>query len=218
MLVVLMPGMGDDVQMIKSGLLEIADIFVINKADQPGAERVERDLHHADFSAPVIKTIATEGKGIAELRAAIENQPRRSPRERPGGGSFPIDHLGIAVRSVEESLRFWRDQLGFSVTARETVETERVNVAMLPAGGSRIELLEGTSPDSVISQFVEKRGGGLHHVAIRVPDLSAAAARLMQGGARVLNEPRIGAGGHRYVFVHPASTGGVLLELIEETH
>jgi LAO/AO transport system kinase len=215
--VVLMPGMGDDVQMIKSGLLEIADIFVINKADHPGADRLERELHHADYTVPVLRTVASEGQGIGELADAITDLPRRKrPAHRKS--AFAIDHLGIAVRSLDEALRFWRDQLGLPVAGFESVEAERVKVAMLPAGDSRIELLEGTAPDSVISQFVEKRGGGLHHVALRVPDLAAAAAKLKEGGARVLNEPRRGAGGHLYVFVHPASTGGVLLELIEESH
>jgi methylmalonyl-CoA epimerase len=87
---------------------------------------------------------------------------------------------------------------------------------MLPAGGSRIELLEPTEADSVVGRFLEKRGEGLHHVALRVPDLKAAVERLRASGARLLNEPRTGAGGHLYVFVHPASTGGVLLELIQE--
>ena len=83
---------------------------------------------------------------------------------------------------------------------------------MLPAGDSRIELLEATAPDSPIA----KRGPGLHHIALRVPDLNATVARLQSNGARILNAPRAGAGGHLYVFVHPASTGGVLLELIQE--
>jgi len=86
---------------------------------------------------------------------------------------------------------------------------------MLPVGEPRIELLESTQPDSVIAKFIEKRGEGLHHVALKVPDLSGAVDRLRSAGARILNEPRAGAGGHLYVFVHPASTGGVLLELIQ---
>jgi methylmalonyl-CoA epimerase len=86
---------------------------------------------------------------------------------------------------------------------------------MLPLGGSRIELLEASDPDSVIARFIEKRGEGLHHVALKVPDLNAAVERLRAHGARLLNEPRQGAGGHTYVFVHPSSTGGVLLELIQ---
>jgi methylmalonyl-CoA epimerase len=132
--------------------------------------------------------------------------------------AFAIDHLGIAVRSLEDALQFWRDQLGMVVASREIVDSEKVSVAMLPAGSSRIELLEAAAPDSTIAKFIEKRGEGLHHVAIRVPDLQVAAARLKASGARILNEPRIGAGGHLYVFVHPNSTGGVLLELIEDRH
>ena len=133
-----------------------------------------------------------------------------------GSNELKIDHLGIAVRSLDTALAFYEKQLGFSVGLRETVEQEKVNVAMLPAGGPRIELLEATTPDSVIAKFIEKRGEGLHHVAVKVPDLNAAVQRLKAGGARLLNDPRPGAGGHLYVFVHPSSTGGVLLELIQE--
>jgi len=127
-----------------------------------------------------------------------------------------IDHLGIAVRSIDAALQFYRDQLGMDVSLRETVAAEQVHAAMLPIGESRIELLEASEPDSVIARFIDKRGEGLHHVAMTVPDLSAAIARLKASGARVLNDPRPGAGGHLYSFVHPASTGGVLLELIQE--
>jgi methylmalonyl-CoA epimerase len=95
------------------------------------------------------------------------------------------------------------------------VEQEKVNVAMLPAGESRLELLEATEPDSVIAKFIDKRGEGLHHIALQVPDLAATVERLKANGARLMNEPRKGAGGHLYVFVHPSSTGGVLLELIQ---
>ncbi len=133
-----------------------------------------------------------------------------------GSNEYRIDHLGIAVRSIEEALRFYRDQLGMASGTQETVEAEQVNVVMIPAGASRIELLEPTEPDSVIGRFLAKRGPGLHHVALRVPDLGAAVERLRAAGAKLLNEPRSGAGGHRYVFVHPAATGGVLLELIQD--
>lgn len=132
-----------------------------------------------------------------------------------GSNEFRIDHLGIAVRSLDRALEFYRDQLGLDVSLRETVAHERVNVAMLPLGEPRIELLEPTDGDSVISRFLEKRGEGLHHVAIRVPDLNASVERLRASGAKLLNQPRTGAGGHLYVFVHPASTGGVLIELIQ---
>jgi methylmalonyl-CoA epimerase len=134
----------------------------------------------------------------------------------PGLNKFEIDHLGIAVRSLDAALGFYQDQLGFQAGPRETVEQEKVHVVMLPAGGPRIELLEATGSDSVIAKFIEKRGEGLHHVALKVPDLAATVERLKAHGARLLNEPRAGAGGHLYVFVHPSSTGGVLLELIQE--
>jgi methylmalonyl-CoA epimerase len=127
-----------------------------------------------------------------------------------------IDHLGIAVKSLDQALAFYRDQLGLGVSMRETVEIEKVNVAMLPLGDPRIELLEPTQSDSVIGKFLNKRGEGLHHVALKVQDLNASVERLKSSGARLLNEPRTGAGGHLYVFVHPSSTGGVLLELIQE--
>lgn len=127
-----------------------------------------------------------------------------------------IDHLGIAVRSIDKALEFYRDQLGLAVALREAVEAEKVEAAMLPLGESRVELLEASAPDSVIAKFIDKRGEGLHHIAVTVPDLPAAIEKLKASGARVLNEPRIGAGGHLYSFIHPSSTGGVLLELIQE--
>jgi methylmalonyl-CoA epimerase len=133
-----------------------------------------------------------------------------------GFNGCKIDHLGIAVRSLDQALKFYRDQLGLEVAMRETLTLEKVNVAMLPVGEPRIELLEPMEADSVVGKFLDKRGEGLHHVALKVPDLSAAVERLRASGARLLNEPRAGAGGHLYVFVHPSSTGGVLIELIQE--
>ncbi len=133
-----------------------------------------------------------------------------------GSNKFAIDHLGIAVKSIDQALAFYCDALGMQVEHRETVSAEKVNVAMLPAGESRLELLEASEPDSTIAKFIASRGEGLHHIALRVDDLEAAAVKLKAQGARILNEPRIGAGGHKYIFVHPRSTGGVLLELIQE--
>jgi methylmalonyl-CoA epimerase len=133
--------------------------------------------------------------------------------------NFEIDHIGIAVSELGNTLRFYRDMLGLSVMEEETIEAERVRVAMLPVGNddlaSRIELLQSTDSESVIGRFVENRGPGLHHIALRVDDLAVVAERLKAQGCRLLNEPRKGAGGHTYVFVHPGSTGGVLLELIQ---
>jgi len=128
-----------------------------------------------------------------------------------------IDHLGIAVKSLDQARKFY-EQLGLAVSCEEVVAHEKVKVAMVPLGESRIELLEAISPDSVIAKFVEKRGEGLHHVAIHVPDLAGTVESLKAGGARfVSDEIKIGAGGHRYVFVHPSSAGGVLVELVEES-
>jgi len=133
--------------------------------------------------------------------------------------SIEIDHLGIAVRGLDEALLFWQQQLGMPLQGRETVAAESVRVAMLPAGDSsgspRIELLEPSEDDSTIAKFLEKRGPGLHHIALKVDDLAATVAQLKNAGATLLNEARIGAGGHEYAFVHPRSTGGVLLELIQ---
>jgi LAO/AO transport system kinase len=213
--VVLVPGMGDDIQALKAGVMEIADIFVINKADRPGAEQTQREIESMLATVPAIyRTIAIDGTGIPELFADLETRPhklRLLTEEH-----WEIDHLGIAVRSLDEALPFYTAHLGLPVLSRETVVHEKVNVAMLPAGTSRIELLEPLDPTSTIAKFLEKRGPGLHHIAMRVPDLDATVRRLESGEIRLLGKPQRGAGGHLYVFVHPASTGGVLLELIQD--
>jgi methylmalonyl-CoA epimerase len=126
-----------------------------------------------------------------------------------------IDHLGIAVKSLEKAKAIY-EKLGLSVSPEETVEQEQVRLAMVPVGESRLELLEATSEDSTIAKFIAKRGEGLHHVCLRVPDLPAAVSRLKKDGVRLVSEEiKTGAGGHRYVFVHPSSAAGVLLELVE---
>jgi methylmalonyl-CoA epimerase len=121
---------------------------------------------------------------------------------------------------LDEGLRFYEKMLGMTVTHKETVEAEGVSLAILPAGekqdSPRIELLEATGDQSPIAKFIAKHGPGLHHIALRVEDLAETIERLKSEGARLLNEPQPGAGGHLYAFVHPASTGGVLLELIQK--
>ena len=127
-----------------------------------------------------------------------------------------IDHIGIAVKSLAAAKSIY-EKLGLSISPEETVEQEQVRVVMIPVGDSRLELLEATSENSTIAKFIAKRGEGLHHVCLRVPDLPAAVARLKKDGLRLVSEEiKTGAGGHRYVFVHPSSAGGVLLELVEE--
>ena len=161
--VVLVPGMGDDVQAIKAGIMEIADIFVINKSDRPGADRLELDLHAEGFTCPVLRTVATQGKGIPELLAAIES------------ATSPSRAATVKERS-----------------------SPALPQTLVLAGRARIELLAPTA----------EHGPGLHHITLRVADLDGALSRLQAGGACILNQP---AGNHTYVFVHPASTGGVLL-------
>ena len=127
-----------------------------------------------------------------------------------------INHLGVATKSIGEALKFWGDALGLENIHTETVEDQKVRVAMLPVGESRIELLEPTGDDSPISKFLEKRGGGIHHIAVEVEDIEASLAKLKSEGARLIDErPRVGAEGCLVAFVHPSSTGGVLLELVQ---
>lgn len=127
-----------------------------------------------------------------------------------------IDHLGIATKGIDDALRFWADALGLQNVHTEIVEEQKVRVAMLPVGESRIELLEPTSDDSPISKFLEKRGGGIHHIALRVDDIESALAKLKESGARLIDEtPRVGAEGCLVAFVHPSAANGVLLELVQ---
>ncbi len=127
-----------------------------------------------------------------------------------------INHLGIATKGIDEALKFWSDALGLENVHTEVVEDQKVRVAMLPIGESRVELLEPTSDDSPISKFLEKRGGGIHHIAVEVDDIEASLAKLKSQGMRLIDEkPRIGAEGCLVAFVHPAASGGVLLELVQ---
>lgn len=129
-----------------------------------------------------------------------------------------IEHIGIATRTLDESLSFWREALGLEVIETEEVAEQKVRVAMLPIGESRVELLEPTSDDSPIAKFIAKRGTGIHHIAVRVTDIRAHLAQLKERGVRLIDEtPRTGAGGCLVAFVHPSSANGVLLELVEHT-
>jgi methylmalonyl-CoA epimerase len=132
--------------------------------------------------------------------------------------SFSLDHLGIAVKSLASAKSIYQ-KLGLSVSEEESVPAENVRLVMVPVGDTRLELLEAVSEESAIAKFIAKRGEGLHHICLRVPDLPAAVERLKADGVRLVSEEiKTGAGGHRYVFVHPQSAGGVLLELVESGH
>jgi LAO/AO transport system kinase len=288
--VVLVPGMGDDIQAIKAGIMEIGDVFVINKSDREGVLRTQKELesllslaHRPDFwNPPIVKTIATENKGIEDLSTAIESyrafqqqgdasltrkqaiarwrlvellreklltkllsgsgtearleqlavrvaaketdlysaveelvEPAVSRSSQSNAPRY-INHLGVATKGIDEALGFWVDALGLENVHTEIVEEQKVRVAMLPIGESRIELLEPTSPDSPISKFLDKRGGGIHHIAVEVDDIEATLAKLKANGARLIDEvPRIGAEGCLVAFIHPSSANGVLLELVQ---
>ena len=127
-----------------------------------------------------------------------------------------VDHIGIAVNGLEEALAVWRDALGLEVEHTEEVAEQGVRVTMLPVGESHIELLQPLTENSPVGKFLEKRGPGIHHIAVRVSDIEAALAQLKQKGTRLIDEkPRVGARGCLVAFVHPSSANGVLLELVQ---
>ena len=127
-----------------------------------------------------------------------------------------VDHIGIATHQIDEALALWRDVLDLKIDSVEDVADQGVRVAMLAIGESHIELLEPLSAETPVGKFLAKRGPGVHHVAIRVTDIRASLAQLKEKGIRLIDEtPRIGAGGCLVAFVHPSSTNGVLLELVQ---
>jgi methylmalonyl-CoA/ethylmalonyl-CoA epimerase len=130
-----------------------------------------------------------------------------------------IAHIGIAVESIEQWIGFYRDVLGLEYGGSEEVPEQKVRVAFLKIGESSIELLEPTSDDSPIAKFLEKRGSGIHHVAIQVNDIVTALKKHHEAGAQLIDStPRIGAHNMKIAFVHPKASGGVLLELCEPSH
>ena len=284
--VTLVPGTGDEVQALKAGIMEIADIFVVNKADREGADRtvaaVEGMLQLQESAAgawrpPVLKTEATTGAGVDALVGTIERfrardpdqveerrqaRSRRQLREllmasvmRGVEASVPaaeldaivaaiserrtdpyaaaaelftrvapamppaayLDHIGIAVDTLDAALGFYRDALGLAVSAPHEVPTEHVRAVFVPVGTASLELLEATSAESAIAKSIARRGAGLHHITLRVPDLDGALQRLASRGIRLIDErPRPGAHGSRVAFIHPASADGVLIELKQD--
>jgi len=296
-IVVLVPGTGDEVQALKAGIMEIADIFVVNKADRDGADRLAQSVaamlalqtfQPDDWRPPILKTEATTGAGVPEVIAAVdrfrahseaERATRRRARQQyrlrdllshrflqmaerqlaPGeferlvdgiaarkvdpysaadeiikhvrgagpaehqdtGEAGParstkavLDHVGIAVQDVGQSLAFFRDALGLDVEVPEEVASQRVRAHFIPVGESSIELLEATGSDSAIAKYDEKRGPGIHHITLRVDDIRAVLDQLKARGVRLVDqEPRPGAEGSLVAFIHPSAAHGVLVEL-----
>ncbi len=161
-------------------------------------------LSHGLLSSDVRKGLSARGACFVTPTPAINN-----PR---------LDHIGIAVESIEAVLPLYCDELECEASEPIEAPAEQVRVVMVSTGESRVELLEATSADSPIARFIRKRGQGIHHVAMKVSDLDGVVERLKKSGRRLVTEAvqRGGAGDYRYVFVHPKSAGGVLLELIEE--
>jgi methylmalonyl-CoA/ethylmalonyl-CoA epimerase len=127
-----------------------------------------------------------------------------------------IDHIGIAVKNLEEALAFYEDALGLQATGTEVVEEQKVKIAFLPLGESKLELLESTSPDGPVAKFIEARGEGIQHIAVRVDNIEEMLQEMEEKGVRLIDKtPRYGAGGARIAFLHPKSTSGILLELCQ---
>jgi LAO/AO transport system kinase len=293
-IVTLVPGTGDEVQALKAGIMEIADIFVVNKADREGADRTAasiemmlalEDAMGEGWRPPVLRTEATTGRGVDELLqtiwlfrdqstdtlgarrrsraewrlreilarrfmnhlehevlapgefgqwldriAAREIDPYGAAAKMTSGvflnpdqtkktpdvifSELSIDHVGIAVADVEASLKFFTGVLGLTSSDTEDITGQNSRIRFVNTGDAKLELVEALAPDSPIGKYIEKRGPGLHHVALRVPDIHAAIARVVAAGVRMIDqEPRRGAQGSLIAFVHPGDTHGVLVEL-----
>ncbi len=127
-----------------------------------------------------------------------------------------IDHLGIAVNSIDDGKKFWTDVLGLELEDTETVTEQKVTTAFFPCGDSEVELLQSTAPDGPVAKFIEKKGQGFQHVAFRVADIEASLEELKEKGVQLIDKtPRIGAGGAKIAFLHPKATGGILVELCQ---
>jgi methylmalonyl-CoA epimerase len=314
----LVPGLGDDIQTFKAGVMEIADVYVVNKSDRPGADQVVQEVaamlslasRPDGWKAPIVKTVATTGQGITELCQALDlfqafsekanvkmqrrkthwrsrlldllrqtllerataaplrdgsldrqveellslkrpphqvveeiisavmpgtgdsesalasrnglveahGSPRRSRPQPISRGEVKIHHVGIAVESLANAVPIFRKLTGKAPEAEEIVADQKVRIAVFRLGDTRLELLESTAEDSPIARFIAKRGQGIHHLTLRVPDLAGALRKLESDGVRLIDrEPHLGAGHERIAFLHPASTAGVLIELIEES-
>ncbi len=284
---VLMPEQGDGIQTYKAGMTEMADIFVINKADKQGADKIAEQLKvmrsitkaRDEWQPPILKVISTENIGIDMLlrelqrhrryllsskKIEVKKRTRRLMRVREGilsrfekalskalenladreiddfdevyieivkdilaegGGNEKqmlikgISHIGIAVEKIADKIGFYRDILGLKVSEAELVEAYKVKVAFVEIGKTRLELLEPTSEESSIAEFLKNKGEGIHHIAFDVLDIEKAFSSMKKAGIRVLRDSiSKGAHGSRVFFIHPKDTGGILMEFVEEVH
>ncbi|ANX12812.1 methylmalonyl-CoA epimerase [Fictibacillus arsenicus] len=192
----------DDIIVVGGGVIPWEDIpFLeskgIKKVFTPGTPTIE--------TAEFIEKTVFERDGISSSKVSA------TPPER-------IDHIGIAVSSLDETLPFYVNQLGLTLEAIEEVPSQRVKVAFIKIGETRLELLEAMSDDSPIAQFIEKRGQGVHHVALGVSNIQSRIEELKSNGIKMINEaPVIGAGGAQVAFMHPSSSHKVLFELCEKS-
>ena len=246
--VVFVPDSGDEVQDMKAGLMEIGDIFVVNKGDRAGADRTIASLEGAlrlnvvpddAWVPPVFPTVATDGTGVGAVVDAIDRfrsemttriaerrRARSSRRAIAGRGTdrARIDHIGVAVSDAAPILSFLSQTFGAGAEPAIDVASHGVRVRFVHLGGSSIEVLEtlgALGAESPIAAFLARRGPGLHHIAVDVEDLDATLADLRRRGVRLVDDtPRPGADGRSVAFIHPSATGGVLVELIsrEPTH
>jgi LAO/AO transport system kinase len=238
-IVVFVPDQGDEVQDMKAGLMEIGDIFVVNKSDRAGADRTVGSLEGAlrlsavpddAWVPPVVATVATDGTGVGAVVEAIDRfrsematrvaerrRARSSGRAIAAGGTdrARIDHIGIAVSDAAPILSFLSQTFGAGAEPAIDAASHGVRVQFVHLGGSSIEVLEALGAESPIATFLARRGPGLHHIAVEVEDLEAAIADLRRRGVRLVDDtPRPGADGRAIAFIHPSATGGVLVELI----
>ncbi len=217
---ILSPDFGDKFQAMKSGLIEVCDLIVVNKIDLPKAKSALIVLQEMS-KLPVFGVSAKSGTGVDKLLETLLKKGF-SPRGAHQGRFFSeelslsIDHIGIAVKKIKTALPFYQEQLGLKKVFIETVPQQKVRVAILPIGNSQIELLEATSKNSPIAKFIAKRGEGIHHIAFETTDLKKRLKNLSDQGVCLIDStPRRGAQGKQIAFLHPKSTFGSLVELTQ---
>lgn len=236
-ILVLMPNSGDEVQLMKSGVIQLAHIYVINKSDIADTTWMEQELkenvltsNSQHWNPPVLKTSALKQDGISELIKAINDhgiflaQNGKSDIQKVNNVTLEkemivksINHLGIVPKDPKQARHFFSDILGLTNENSETVPDQKVSIDFLDCNKVRLELLSPTSPESPIAKFLETKGSGIQHIAFEVENLEHWLEHLRQNDIELIDKiPKKGAHQTRIAFVHPRSTGGILVELVEE--